>query len=235
MAKPADKFPTFREFFAELYQDEHGNPLTPFPWQERLAQRACEGNWPECIAVSTASGKTSVIDAAVFALAAQADLGDKRAAARRIFFVVDRRVIVDEAFDRAEALADKLAKATSGPLKQVADRLRKLGGENDGNPLECYQLRGGVYRDNAWVRTPLQPTVVCSTVDQIGSRLLFRGYGVSPLTAPIHAAMVANDSLIVLDEAHCSNPFRQTADAVRRYRGWAEESPESPFHFVVMS
>ncbi|MCX7429124.1 MAG: type I-U CRISPR-associated helicase/endonuclease Cas3 [Planctomycetia bacterium] len=225
----------FRTFFGELYKDEEERPFEPFPWQERLAKRVCEGDWPACIAVPTAGGKTACIDIAVFALAVQASAGERRTAPRRIFFVVDRRVIVDQAFKRAKYLACKLKTADDGVLKQVANQLRSLAGNEGGNPLECFELRGGVYRDNAWVRTPLQPTVVCSTVDQIGSRLLFRGYGISPQVAPIHAAMVGNDSLIVLDEAHCSNPFRQTVESIRRYRDWAEEPLKSPFHFVVMS
>jgi CRISPR-associated endonuclease/helicase Cas3 len=225
----------FTTFFGELYKDRDGNPLSPFPWQERLVKRVCEGNWPACIAVSTASGKTACIDIAVFALACQVGLGDRRTAPRRIFFVVDRRVIVDEAFQRVKNLVNELRQAHAGVLKQVADRLRQLTGNGGYSPLECYELRGGIYRDNVWVRTPLQPTVICSTVDQIGSRLLFRGYGLSPLVVPVHAAMVANDSLIILDEAHCSNPFCQTVEAVERYRTWADEPLDSPFHFVVMS
>ena len=39
-------------------------------------------------------------------------------------------------------------------------------------------------------------------MDQIGSRLLFRGYGVGPNSRSIHAALAGNDSLIVLDGAH---------------------------------
>ena len=225
----------FGAFFGALYGDHEGKPVEPFPWQQRLVKRVCNGDWPACIAVPTASGKTACIDIAVFALAVQANAGGRRTAPRRIFFVVDRRVIVDEAFERAKHLACKLKTAEDGVLRQVADQLRKLTGSEGGNPLECYELRGGVYRDNTWVRTPTQPTVICSTVDQIGSRLLFRGYGVSPLVAPIHAAMAGNDALIVLDEAHCSNPFRQTVESIRRYRDWAEEPPGSPFHFVVMS
>ena len=151
--------------------------------------------------------------------------------------MVDRRVIVDETFERAKNLASELRDAhDDGIVKMVADRLRLLSGGDD--PLACFQLRGGMYRDDAWARSPLQPTVVVTTVDQFGSRLLFRGYGSSPGMRPVHAGLAANDCLILLDEAHCANPFRQTADAVKRYRQWDEESGgigATPFHFTLIS
>ena len=47
-----------------------------------------------------------------------------------------------------------------------------------------------------------QPTIITSTVDQVGSRLLFRGYGVSdPSVAARRAGR--QRALILLDEAHC--------------------------------
>ena len=64
----------------------------PFPWQKRLAKRVCGGEWPRAIALPTAAGKTACIDIAVFALACRA-----KDAPRRIFFVVDRRIVVDQA------------------------------------------------------------------------------------------------------------------------------------------
>lgn len=91
------------------------------------------------IGLPTAAGKTAVIDIAVHALAQRAP-----GAARRIFFVVDRRVIVDEAAKRAEHLASKLRAATPGTkLWQVAEALRKVGGGPD--PLEVATL----WRDSA--------------------------------------------------------------------------------------
>ena len=80
-------------------------------------------------------------------------------------------------------------------------------------PLTAHLLRGGMYRSEAWRRDPLQPMVVASTVDQVGSRLLFRPYGGGSRNAPIMAGLIANDSLIFLDEAHCAQPFN--ADAPR--------------------
>ena len=148
-------------------------------------------------------------------------------APRRIFFVVDRRIIVDEAHDRAGRLAKKLEAAEGGILQTVADRLRRLArgggtGLGDERPLAVHSLRGGMYRSEAWARNPLQPTIVASTVDQIGSRLLFRAYRRRPGTWPVYAGLVANDSLILLDEAHCAQPFLQTLRAVAKLRTWAE-------------
>jgi len=201
-----------------------------------LAERVASREWPLALDLPTASGKTACIDIAVYALAAQAHwpLAD-RMAPRRIWFVVDRRIVVDEAFRRASCIADKLARATTDPLKEVADRLRDLSGTE--RPLAVGRLRGGILRDDGWARIPCQPAVLTSTVDQVGSRLFFRGYGRSLLAAPIFAGLAANDSLVVLDEAHCAVPFMQTLDAIRRYRGpeWAEERLPSPFGFVIMS
>jgi CRISPR-associated endonuclease/helicase Cas3 len=215
------------EQFAEFYEAVHG--YGPFPWHRRLAKRVCAGDWPRAIALPTAAGKTSCIDIAVFALACRAP-----EAPRRIFFVVDRRIVVDQAWLHADQLAKTLRDSQSGILKDVAESLRALA--QDDRPLDAYALRGGMYRETAWTRSPLQPTVITSTVDQVGSRLLFRGYGVSDSMKPVHAGLVGNDALILLDEAHCSRPFEQTMEAVANYRTWTQTNERlAPFRFVSMT
>ncbi|MFV0446574.1 MAG: type I-U CRISPR-associated helicase/endonuclease Cas3 [Planctomycetaceae bacterium] len=243
---PELKAASFADFFHSIYG------YAPFHWQSRLAEQVCDSEWPRFIKLPTSSGKTSCLDIAVFALAIQAyrqhTTGQTIDAPRRIFFVVDRRIIVNEAFLRASRLAAKLTEALDDPSSRgyaVARWLQHLTGNDHAPPLDCYELRGGIYRDDAWVRSLLQPTIITSTVDQVGSRLLFRGYGVSDRNLPIHAALTANDSLIILDEAHCSNPFSQTLNAIARYRDvgladgeaarWSEQPIWTPFRLIEMT
>ncbi len=227
--------PTFHDFFHALW----GADKTPFPWQTLLAERAAARPWPDAIDLPTAAGKTACLDIAVWALAAQADrpIG-QRTAARRIWFVVDRRIVVDEAFERAQRLADKLAADPAPPIRAVAERLLALRGlPSTERPLAVSRLRGGVQRDDQWSRIPSQPAIITSTVDQLGSRLLFRSYGDSLLAAPVYAGLAANDSLILLDEAHCAVPFVQTLHALKRFRGdkWSESPNPTPFHVTILS
>ena len=207
--------------FPAFFREVHGHE--PFPWQKRLLKHvATNGGWLGVLDLPTGSGKTAAIDIAVFHLALEADRGAARRAPVRIAFVVDRRLVVDDAFTRAEKLQDALA-APCGPVTgRVADTLKTLSG--DGPPLIARRLRGGIPREDDWARTPSQPTVLCSTVDQVGSRLLFRGYGVSHSMKPVHAGLIGSDCLILLDEAHLAEPFRQTLDWVQMYRGvnWRE-------------
>lgn len=221
----------FAAFERELWDRE------PFPWQMRLCERACVGDWPPALEVPTASGKTTAIDIAVFALAVQAEHSvTERTAPLRTFFVVDRRLVVDEAHEHALALAARLRQASvaapEGVLARAAERLARFGGEV---PLAVSRLRGGVAPDNEWALSPAQPAVVLSTVDQFGSRLLFRGYGVSARMRPVHAALCGFDALVILDEAQLSRPLEQTVEAVRRYQERPPEPAAPPLRLVRAS
>jgi CRISPR-associated endonuclease/helicase Cas3 len=219
----------FRAFFRTVHCDD------PFPWQERLARQVAANGWPKALDIPTGCGKTAAIDVAVFTLALQADQPiEQRRAPVRIVFVVDRRLVVDDAFGRARKLAKALAGASGdNVLARVAERLRRLA-EDERPPLAVARLRGGLPREPDWARTPSQPTVLVSTVDQVGSRLLFRGYGVSPSMRPIHAGLLGRDALLLLDEAHLSQPFLQTLRDLES-PPWEGTLSSPPFRVVSMT
>src|SRR5215468_8683424 len=80
--------------FATFYHAVHG--YAPFPWQARLVQRLLANDWPRTLALPTSSGKTSILDGLVFALATQADRpARERTVPLRTCFVIDRRLVVD--------------------------------------------------------------------------------------------------------------------------------------------
>ena len=188
--------------FATFFRDIHGHD--PFPWQRRLTEQVlAQEQWPEVIDLPTGAGKTAVLDTAIFALAAR-----PHRFPRRIAFVIDRRIVVDQVCERARRIRDRVKAGDTDILRLARERLGELSDARE--PLGVAALRGGIPIDREWTHRPDQPWVMVSTVDQFGSRLLFRGYGVMPGMLPIHAALAGNDCLVILDEVHLSVPFAET-------------------------
>ena len=206
--------------FLPFFRDVHG--YDPFPWQQRLTNDVLEKRvWPTVIDLPTGTGKTAVLDTAVFAMAAQPEVTP-----RRVVFVIDRRIVVDQVCERARRLQHRIRSGNTPVLQRVRERLGTL---SDGEPLGVAALRGGIPVDHEWTQRPDQPWVVVSTVDQFGSRLLFRGYGVRPGMWPIHAGLAGNDCLVILDEVHLSVPFAQTLAQTAALR-----SGPLPRRFVIV-
>ncbi len=193
--------------FDEYFLATHG--YEPYPWQSRLTRRVLtDGNWPSVIDLPTGTGKTSVLDTAIFSLAARPEVFP-----RRVVFVIDRRIVVDQVYERAEKIARAIRHADEGVLVDLRERLSGLSSASE--VLGVAALRGGTFRggiplEGEWFRQPEQPWVMVSTVDQFGSRLLFRGYGVSDRMRPVHAGLAGNDCLVLLDEVHLSRAFAET-------------------------
>src|SRR5439155_22096861 len=80
--------------------------------------------------------------------------------------------------------------------------------------LPISTLRGQHIDNKEWLDDPTSPAIIVGTVDMIGSRLLFSGYGVSRKMRPYHAGLLGTDSLVVLDEAHLVPPFEQLLRSV---------------------
>ena len=212
--------PDFDSFFEAV----HG--FAPYPWQSRLARMVVDdGCWPDQIDMPTGAGKTAVLDVAVFALAAR-----PATTPRRVVFVVDRRTIVDQAYTHASAIQRALQDSRDPTTRRVADRLRRLN--HGGVALGGTTLRGGIRHPGGWATSPDAGWVTVTTVDQFGSRLLFRAYGASPGARPIQAGLAGNDCLVICTEAHLCNPFLQTARAVDAHQ--RRSSGELPRRYTIV-
>ena len=209
------------EEFVEFFKDVHG--YEPFPWQARLMEQVlARGEWPKVIDLPTGTGKTAVLDVAIFAMSCRPETSP-----RRIVFVIDRRIVVDQVYERAQKIRDKIKEGGSDALAKVGERLKKHGGGEE--PLGLAMLRGGIPIDNEWARHPDQPWVMVSTVDQFGSCMLFRGYVSSRRMRPIYAGLAGNDCLVILDEVHLSTPFAHTLASLAKL-----ESTRVPRRFAIV-
>lgn len=181
----------------------------PYLWQRRLLEDYfLVGEVPPALDIPTGLGKTSVIALWLVARAAGADLP------LRLVYVVDRRAVVDQASDEAAGLLDRFATL---PAALRAHCETALGLDTKGLP-PISTLRGR-HRDNrAALERPGTAAILIGTVDMIGSRLLFGGYGVRRGMRPTQAALIGVDALIVHDEAHLSRPFQALIDGVAGMR-----------------
>lgn len=185
--------PTFQQLFARAtgYPD-------PFPWQEELYRRFMANTVERSLNVPTGLGKTAVMAVWLLARAEGASIP------RRLAYIVDRRAVVDQATEVANALREAVGR---DPNLGLALKL-------NGRPLPISTLRGQHVDNKQWLEDPSSPAIIVGTIDMIGSRLLFEGYGVSRKMRPYHAGLLGADTLVVLDEAHLVPPFEMLLDAI---------------------
>lgn len=73
--------------------------------------------------------------------------------------------------------------------------------------LAVSTLRGEREDNRVWSRDPSRPAIIVGTIDMIGSRLLFSGYGDGRSRRALHAGLLGCDALIINDEAHLTPAF----------------------------
>ena len=175
---------------------EHLVGYPPFRWQRRLFNDhfSC-GDIPRACDIPTGLGKTATMAVWLIARSLGAELP------RRLIYVVDRRAVVDQATTFAETLRERASDAL------------------DIDDLPISTLRGQFADNGRWRETPHLSAIVVGTIDMIGSRLLFSGYGVSTKMRPYHAALLGVDALVVLDEAHLCPAFESLVDSIAKDKG----------------
>ena len=196
----------FLETVRTVFSATHGAP--PYAWQERMALRLLRRDIPKAVRLPTGSGKSSI---AILALVARAY---NPLLPRRIWFVVDRQVVVHQAAESARKFLDLLTNAEGGPLADLRERLKEIGGTDE--PFLVSELRGGIPREQEWLRDLLAPQIIVSTVNQHGSRIMLRGYRSGARSRPVETAFAERDSLVILDEAHISSVYATTLRAAKK-------------------
>lgn len=171
--------------FADRFETVFKRP--PFPWQVALYEHFVANVVPSVATLPTGLGKTSIIAIWLLARLVNPKLP------RRLVYVVNRRTVVDQTTREVERLVKN--------LPEVA--------------LAVSTLRGQFVDNREWSADPSRPAVICGTVDMIGSRLLFSGYGAGFRTRPMYAGFLGQDALFVHDEAHLEPAFQKVLDHVQ--------------------
>src|SRR5579884_4465 len=199
----------FSHFFAKL------SGFEPYPWQTVLFRELLESRNPEELCLPTGLGKTAVMHVWLLALAWEiVHPPRKQAVPRRLVWVVDRRVVVDQATEEAELLAKGIKEAPE--IEAALERL-SVAGKEDG-VLAVSVLRGERADNRAWSLDPSRPAIIVGTVDMIGSRMLFSGYGDGSWYRPQHAGLLGQDVLLVNDEAHLTPAFANLINTMATFQ-----------------
>ena len=223
MTSPATKLPSItRDEFGEFFASLNGG-YAPFSWQEEVLDHICEhGVWPERINAPTGSGKSSVVDIHLFANALTA-VGAAPRVPRRLCVTVGRRALVDSQATRADMILDCLKKALTDEsaeqdiLRRVAEALQSFQTRNDEKgraPFEVGHIRGELSNRTLPVTDISACAIIAATPDMYGSRALFRGYGSTKAARPRETALLAMDTVMVLDEAHMNRQLLHTTQRI---------------------
>lgn len=207
-----------RNYFPKL------SGFAPYPWQEQLFLQIVNGSWPASVPAPTGSGKTAVMYVWALAYAwSRIHPESKLSVPRRLVWVVNNRVVVDQSTDEAKRLSESL-------LQLPQDDPVRAELQN----LVFSPLRGQRAENREWRHDPTRPAIIVGTVDLIGSNLLFRGYRERRYWRPAAAALLAVDALIVNDEAHLTPAFRQLLSKIETI-GPASQIPAKTFRVLFLT
>jgi len=184
----------------------------PYPWHTRLFEALVAGNIPD-LCLPTGSGKTNAVVCWLLALSRNSSLP------HRLAYVVDRRSVVDQSTKVVEEIYSQI---------RADETLKNTLGLNDG--LGISTLRGEYADNREWCLMPHRASVIVGTVDIVGSRLLFSGYGDGAYFRALHAGLLGNDTLVVFDECHLVPAFEKLLRNVESAGGKLK-----PFRVMAMS
>lgn len=163
----------------------------PYDYQADLATTV---EWPLAVSVGTGLGKSAATILAWLWRRRFADSETRRRTPRRLVYCLPQRTLVQQT---ARVVQDWLQNI--GLDKQEVDQnLSDVQSPVHGG-VPVHVLMGGAVR-NDWDIHPEQDAILIGTQDQLLSRALNRGYGVSRFRWPMQFALLHSDVLWVVDE-----------------------------------
>ena len=144
LVKSASNFPSG---FAALT----GNP--PYPWQQKLFDLLAQGKIPPDINLPTGSGKTSIMPIWLLALAHQAQRPENITLPRRLVWVVNRRVVVDQASDEARQIRER-RKIAENKTMSTSITPKSSWARKTRTSMRPRLLQSRKYRDSIQKRSP---------------------------------------------------------------------------------
>ena len=221
--------------FDRAFEALTGN--TPLRWQRRLFNRLYAGKIPQICDIPTGLGKTSVIPIWLIALSQQADEGNITLP-RRLAYIINRRTVVDQATTVVEQIRERLLcpdgcdwTPHETALRSIASSLLTLASAPP--LLGVSTLRGKLADNEEWKQDPARAAIIVGTIDMIGSKLLFSGYGDGQYHRAHHAGLIGQDTLIVHDEAHLTPAFSKLLWGVKKEQG--KDCNPRPIHVMELS
>ncbi|MCL6626876.1 MAG: CRISPR-associated helicase Cas3', partial [Alicyclobacillus shizuokensis] len=193
----------FEKFFS-LVTGNH-----PYPYQSRLAARE---RFPDVVHVPTGVGKTAAVVLAWIWRRRFASDQVRVETPRRLVYCLPQRVLVEQTYRNIHAWLKAVSKIEDGYDSDL--ELRPLSGQR---PISVHLLMGGDV-DNEWEMHPEGDVVLVGTQDQLLSRALNRGYGLSRYKWPAHFALLSNDVLWVVDELQLADVGLWTTTQLQAFR-----------------
>ncbi len=190
----------------ELYERATGH--APFPFQVAFAEADA---LPDVLAVPTGAGKTATVVIGWLWRRRFGSVGQRTNTPRRLVFCLPMRALVDQTESVARTWIERLG----------------LGGE-----VSVHTLQGGSV-DSSFDDAPEREAVLIGTQDQLLSRALNRGFGMSRFRWPVHFAWLNSDVLWVMDEVQLMGVGVSTAAQLQAFR--EQLGAARPAHTLWMS
>ena len=121
--------------------------------------------------------------------------------------------------------------AHEAALRTINCSLQTLATESP--PLAVSTLRGELADNEEWKQDPARTAIIVGTIDMIGSKLLFSGYGDGQYHRAHHAGLIGQDALIIHDEAHLTPAFSALLRGVAKEQ--RKDCEQRPIHVMELS